>query len=103
MAALGSRQPRALTGKPMDLKISFAGRPVNSQPCVFSESFTLAPGESRDFKASGAVLGDEWIDFDFRVAAGSRTCCSRRLKFRCNAPPHSNKPSCYYYFFRKAK
>ena len=75
------------TAKPMSLKISFAGRPVNSQPCVFSEEFALAPGESRDFKASGAVLGDEWIDFDFRVAAGSRTCCSRRLKFRCNAPP----------------
>ena len=75
------------TGKPMDLKILFAGRPVNSQPCVFSESFTLAPGESRDFKASGAVLGDEWVDFDFKVSAGGETCCSRRLKFRCNAPP----------------
>ena len=75
------------TGKPMKLKLAFSGRPVNSQPCVFSEGFELAPGESRDFSAIGAVLGDEWVDFDFKVSSAAGLCYSRRLRFRCNAQP----------------
>ena len=76
------------TAKPLDLKIAYSGRPVNSQPCVFSETFTLKPGESRDFASKGPVLGEEAIALSFSVtsADGSVVYHSRQLDFQANWP-----------------
>lgn len=77
------------TTRPLSLKIAYQGRPVNSQPCVFSEVFTLQPGESRAFKSTGACLNDELIDFDFKVTSedGQLVYYTRRLQFQGNWKP----------------
>ena len=77
------------TAKPLDLKIAYEAKPEFSQPCRFSEAFTLKPGESREFKSSGAVLNDEPIDFSFRVTSGDGSVkyYTRDLVFRCNRKP----------------
>ena len=77
------------TAKPLSLKIAYTGRPVNSQPCVFSETFKLQPGERREFKSTGACLNDELIDFDFNVtsADGKLNYYTRQLQFQGNWKP----------------
>ena len=74
------------TARPLDLKIAYVGKPVNSQPCVFSEVFTLKPGERRRFSSQGAVLGDEMVSLNFKVTSADEKTVyySRAFDFQAN-------------------
>lgn len=68
------------------LALSFAGKPVNSQPCEIRKSFALAPGEERLFEAKGAVLDDEKVGWTLALKEGGRTLVSESGSFVPNFP-----------------
>ena len=85
-------------GKPLDVKVKILGKPVNSQPVLVEMPATVAPGETKEFAANGAVLSDELVDLQLLVtsADGAKTYYSRRFRFQPNFEaiawmPHDSK------------
>ena len=68
------------------LSLSFRGSPEHSQPTEIAESFSLAPGESRTFRAKCHVLGDEAVDWSMALKDGGRRLAAEKGRWRPNFP-----------------